>query len=160
MFGFIHVKARYSSFEQSTIFDHRPLPNEKVKAYAFDASEECLILLTKIINRNAKKQEVLSIFDLADEDRLLYRGQVFVPEFLCRFKSGVLTVLKGHIYFRNRIIKIRYDLLRRQKGEEYSSEDILDYFEDILELGASGDEGISPAMPFVSFSSEKMAYLS
>ena len=56
-------------------------------------------------------------------------------------------------------MKIRYDILRCQTNEKLESTQVLDYFENILELDKDLKESICPFMPFISHNSEKMAYL-
>ena len=65
-----------------------------------------------------------------NSQKTIYSGDVSNPELLGRLKSQTFAISKGHIYYNNQLIKIRYDLL----SPDICEHDVFDYYENILDL--------------------------
>ena len=55
-------------------------------------------------------------------------------EIIGRLKSNLFTFVGGHIYYGNKVIKIRYDLLETMKGQNLNEDQLFDHYTDILSL--------------------------
>ena len=57
-------------------------------------------------------------------------------EILGRIKSGLFKLIDGHIYFGNKVIKIRYDLIQQGGGDTIHLNEfhIFDKYENLLDL--------------------------
>ena len=49
-------------------------------------------------------------------------------------KSNLYVFIDGHIYYGNKVIKIRYDLLERFKGKEIKENILFNYYDSVLDL--------------------------
>ena len=49
-------------------------------------------------------------------------------------KSNLYVFIDGHIYYGNKVIKIRYDLLERFKGREIKENILFNYYDSVLDL--------------------------
>jgi|APSaa5957512535_1039671.scaffolds.fasta_scaffold198066_2 hypothetical protein len=55
------------------------------------------------------------------------------PEIIGRLKSNLYNFVGGHIYYNNKVIKIRYDILEYQEQSmELREEEIFDHYSDVL----------------------------
>jgi len=64
-----------------------------------------------------KRDKFVTIFDINTE-KILYSLMIHSREIIGRLKSNLYNFVEGHIYYGNSVIKIRYDLLDKLKGEE------------------------------------------
>ena len=88
-----------------------------MKSFAYDYAEDTLIMLTKPVDKNSKSKLRIKIMDLdTDENKNILNMQVKNPELIGRLKSQLFFLVNGHIYYNNSVIKIRYDLLRKNAG--------------------------------------------
>lgn len=78
-------------------------------------------------------------------------------ELIGRLKSNLYTLVDGHIYYNNKVIKIRYDLLRKKNLKDLEEHEVFDYYENILNLDAK--ETVKTKMPFCSRQHHRFIYL-
>lgn len=52
--------------------------------------------------------------------------------FIGRMLSGFYTIINGHMYFKNDVIKIRYDLIEQQSSYKYNENSLFDSYMDIF----------------------------
>lgn len=71
------------------------------------------------------------IFDI-EEKRIQLSILIHNPILIGRMLSGLYTIVNGHIYFNNNVIKIRYDLIDQQSSYRYSEKDLFDYYFNIF----------------------------
>ena len=57
-----------------------------------------------------RRDKFITIFDL-DTETLIVRISIKNKEIIGRLKSNLYNLVEGHIYYNNKVIKIRYDLL-------------------------------------------------
>ena len=76
---------------------------------------------------NLKRKNIFKIMDYKNE-KIIHESEVQDPELIGRLKTGLFTYSNGHIYFNNNCIKIRYDLIKKNKGEILQETDILDNY--------------------------------
>ena len=69
-------------------------------------------------------------------------------ELIGRLKSNLYTLVDGHIYYNNKVIKIRYDLLKKKNLKDLEEHEVFDYYENILNLAPK--ETVKTKMPFCS----------
>jgi hypothetical protein len=91
---------------------------EKLKTFNIDYEENKMFLLYKTNvspgSGSASLKNIFSFkfFDLK-ENKMTYELDISNMELIGRLLSGLYTFVKGHIYFNNNVIKIRYDLFLR-----------------------------------------------
>jgi hypothetical protein len=83
--------------------------------------------------KGSKMAKTCKIYDLVS-NKVLWQSQIKNPELIGRLKSSLYTLVGGHMYFNNKIIKIRYDLLRKQNLKDLEEYEVFDYYENVLAL--------------------------
>ena len=58
--------------------------------------------------------------------------QIFNVNIIGRLKSNLYNFVGGHIYYNNKVIKIRYDLLENTQGEPLKEDQVFDRYIDVL----------------------------
>ena len=71
-----------------------------------------MMLLSKYLENGAKDRVYVKLIMLGDEDDIMLQCEVLDPEMKGIFTSGDFSLIDGHIYFNNNVIKLRYDLMR------------------------------------------------
>jgi hypothetical protein len=61
-----------------------------------------------------KADKIFKIYDCLNKTQLTSL-KVKNPEIVGRFKSDLYTLVDGHFYFQNEVLKVRYDLLAEKK---------------------------------------------
>jgi len=62
--------------------------------------------------KKGQEVEQVKIYDLEGE-RVLWNAPVKNKELIGLLRSNLYTLVNGHIYYNNKVIKIRYDLLKK-----------------------------------------------
>ena len=75
-----------------------------------DNTRERLIILSGIKNQKGRRDKFVTLYDIKSES-LLYRIKINNMEIIGRLKSNLYNFVEGHIYYNNKVIKIRYDLI-------------------------------------------------
>ena len=60
-------------------------------------------------------------------------------EIIGRLKSNLYIYTDGHIYYNNKVIKIRYDLIEKRAGAEIKEHELFDHYDNIFKLPNSTD---------------------
>ena len=128
---------------------------DTIKAFGYDYRANIVILM-KSPKRRRQKGKSVKIYDLAT-DRTLWNGRVRNEELIGRLKSSLYTLVDGHIYYNNKVIKIRYDLLRQRNLKDLEEHEVFDYYENIL--GLDQHETVKTNMPFCSRVHHRLVYL-
>ena len=74
-----------------------------------------------------------------------------------RLKSGLYTLLSGHIYFNNNVIKLRYDLISLPNAHTFKENEVFDYYYEIFLLDPG--ERVKMGTPFNSERDHRMAFI-
>jgi len=71
-----------------------------------------LLVMTKVWNETEErfKEKIFKLFDLKNH-KTVFEKLITQPALIGRLESGCYTLINGHIYFNNNVIKIRYDLI-------------------------------------------------
>ena len=154
----IMIKALFSSHEEKSIYNEKNF-TEKIITFSLDHFFNKIIIMSKTEpTREAtlKTIYVFKIFDL-DDSEIIYETELVNEDLIGRLKSGLFIVNAGHIYYKNNVIKIRYDLIERNKGIQYSEDQIFDIYYDCFHL----DEGekVRANTPLDSIKSHRFAYV-
>jgi hypothetical protein len=102
--------------------------------------------------RRGQNIKHVKIYDLENE-KILWNAQIRNEELIGRLKSNLYTLVDGHIYYNNKVIKIRYDLLKKKNLKDLEEHEVFDYFDNILTLDTN--ETVKTKMPFVSLKSHR-----
>lgn len=115
-------------------------------------------MLKEIPKKNTK---LIKIFDLQNE-KILWNGRLCpgkpqIQELMGQMISGLYTLCEGHLYFNNKVIKIRYDLLNKKSIQDLKDEEVFDYYDNVLNLD-KGDQ-VKTKMPVQMVAYHRLAYI-
>ena len=106
--------------------------------FGVDNTRKRIIILTGIKNSKNKRDKFVTIYDLETE-KVLYNLMVNNREIIGRLKSNLYNFVEGHIYYGNKVIKVRYDLLEKMKGQTIKENQFFDYYTDIISMKDEND---------------------
>ena len=100
-----------------------------VKTYAFDVNSNVLMIVSiNLVKKRLGKS--VSVIDLK-ENNVIYKRTIDDPELKGRLKTNLFLFLDGHLYYNNKCIKLRYDILNKENNSgdfaEYQAFDFYDY---------------------------------
>ena len=145
--------ADFSTYEKTTAFRDF-VHQEEIVNFNVDSGAKKLIIFSKI-----KKEDItfkIYIFDIKNK-RVDYESKIYRKELIGRLESGLYTLVDGHIYFNNHCIKIRYDLINQIQKQDFSEDEIFDFYYNILALKEG--EKILTNCPMNSISYHKFVYI-
>jgi hypothetical protein len=99
----------------------------------------------------------VSIYDV-EMEKLILQIRVKNREIIGRLKSNMYNFTEGHIYYGNKVIKIRYDLLEGQTKVKLNEEQVFDHYDNILLMKDESDY-VQSATPLQTCLYNKLAYL-
>lgn len=104
-----------------------------------------------------KRDKFITIFDIKSE-KVLYSMQITDGELIGRLKSNLYNFVEGHIYYGNKVIKIRYDLIDKNRGQEIKENQLFDYYSNIISLKHPSDQ-IESGTPLQTCLYNRLAYI-
>ena len=130
------VECRFSMYEVKTLLENKDT-SFQVHNYSIDKTENKMLLLTSSMTNRQEKENQLGVFDLETENIVL-KFKLRDKEVIGRMKTNLYHLIGGHIYFNNRVIKVRYDLML-DPTIDLSEEVFFDHYEKVLHLKNSSD---------------------
>jgi hypothetical protein len=118
---------------------------ECIKQFAYDVHEGIILIMYMIQSGHSKKR-YMKIIELATQE-ILFNSPITDPDLIGRLKCGIFTLVNGHLYYDNRVIKIRYDLLRLKKVNAFDEDEAFDYYYKILDLNKEQKEEVQIFFP-------------
>lgn len=105
----------------------------------------------------------MSIIELSEDENdgsaiELANIRVSNEKLLGRLVSMLFLLIGGHIYYRDNIIKIRYDILREaQQMKDFTEEEIFDYFPHCIPLGTN--TVVQSKFPLAEFDAHRLVFM-
>ena len=152
-FKLFQFKMDFNTFEVEMLVQEKQVI-ERVKSFAYDPKNNIVLLLINTVDR--KDDYRIRIVDITNK-QVLWNSGVKNRELIGRIKSGLFTLIDGHFYFSNNIIKIRLDLLRNMNMNDLPENQAFDFFDIILSLDAN--EKIKQYMPICSLMHHRFMYM-
>ena len=112
-----------------------------LEAYGYDSSKNKLIILFSVKDE-IKSPKHVKIVDLNGiEPKVIYHNKIFNPELIGRLTSMLYSFVDGHIYYNNKVIKIRYDVLEKSNNKEKNNTEskIFNYYTNLLHFAEETD---------------------
>ena len=152
-FRIVKLEVLFDSFTLTIVLDRYQDPNDYINSFSYDYQANTLILMhvIKLANESKRKLRLYNI----ETGREFFFQQIKNINLIGRIKTQIYILLDGHIYYKNKVCKIRYDLMKRNSGS--IEEDVFDYYDDILDLKKG--EAVTTLFPFVSNNSHKLIYI-
>lgn len=132
------MEALFGSYKISEVYCDKDLSAE-ILNFGVDNTRKRLIILTGIKNHKNKRDKFITFYDI-DTEKILYHLMIKNREIIGRLKSNLYNFVEGHIYYRNKVIKVRYDQLERMKGGDIPENQLFDHYSDILQLNNPNNE--------------------
>jgi hypothetical protein len=110
------IESQFGNYSKTTVYKEKSLMAE-ILNFGVDNTLKRLIILSGIKNSKNKRDKFVTIYSLESE-KILYSLQVKNREIIGRLKSNMYSFVEGHIYYGNKVIKVRYDLIEKMKGQE------------------------------------------
>ena len=89
--------------------------------------------MSGVKNHKNKRDKFITLYDV-DTEKIIYHLMIKNREIIGRLKSNLFNIVEGHIYYRNKVIKIRYDHIEQRRGRKLSEEQLFDHYSEILQL--------------------------
>jgi hypothetical protein len=131
------IDCLFGSWKETCIYEEREKKAE-ILNFGVDNQRRRLIILSGIKNSKDKRDKFVTIFDI-DTEQILVRIKIQSREIIGRLKSNLYNFTEGHIYYNNKVIKVRYDLLETFKGGEILEHQLFDHYSDVIKLKSSSD---------------------
>jgi tmRNA-binding protein len=80
---------------------------------------------------NRFDSKVFKIYSMKKK-KIIFETKIVHEPLIQRLKSGLYTLVDGHIYFNNNVIKIRYDLMEKKDSHILLEDEVFDYYTDIF----------------------------
>lgn len=109
------IECLFGSYKTTSIYEDHDSRAE-ILNFGVDNTMRRLIILTGIKNTHNKRDKFVTLYDI-DREKTLYSLQVTNREIIGRLKSNLYNFVEGHIYYNNKVIKVRYDLIEHNQGE-------------------------------------------
>ena len=109
---------------------------DKITALMMDQIANYIVFVTQTKQVTAESDLLvtkLKLFDI-EANKPAFEIELNNEKLIGRLISGLCTVIDGHIYFNNCMIKIRYDLCLCETSYKYKETDIFDFYYDIFDL--------------------------
>lgn len=110
------IECLFGGFKVSKVFEDS-IKTAEILNFGVDNTRKRLIILTGVKNSKMKRDKFITIYDW-DQEVVIVRLKIESREIIGRLKSNLYNFVEGHIYYNNKVIKIRYDLLKTFKGGE------------------------------------------
>jgi hypothetical protein len=106
--------------------------------FGVDNTAKRLMILTGIKNNHGKRDKFLTFYDLTAE-KVLFSLMIKAREIIGRLKSNLYNYTEGHIYYNNKVIKIRFDLIQQRQGALITENELFDNYDNIFKLPNAND---------------------
>jgi hypothetical protein len=126
------IDCLYGSYKINPIYEDIDQRAE-ILNYGVDNTRRRLIVLTGIKNNHNKRDKFFSIYDI-DTEKVIYQLQIKDREIIGRLKSNLYNFTEGHIYYNNKVIKIRYDIIKSRAGGEIKESELFDHYDNVINL--------------------------
>ena len=126
------LECLFGSFKCSQVYFDVNLKAE-ILNFGVDNTKKRLMILTGIKNNHDKRDKFLTIYDLTTE-KVIFNLMIKAREIIGRLKSNLYNFTEGHIYYNNKVIKIRYDLIEQRQGALITETEVFDHYDNIFKL--------------------------
>ena len=130
------IECLFGSFKKNRVYFDSD-PRAEILNYGVDNSKRRLMILTGIKNSHNKRDKFITFYDL-DTSKKLCKITVTNREIIGRLKSNLYNFVEGHIYYNNKVIKVRYDQIENNQGE-YNENEIFDHYKNVIKLDSKSD---------------------
>lgn len=117
---------------------------------------QILLMNEEFIDDNQQTIKVMNIFDLSLK-KVVAEVEVTNKMIVGRLESGLFTLIDGHIYYCNSVLKLRMDLIQPEIRTCFKETEFFDFYCGIFEQEST--EQVMAISPLVCNSFHRMAYI-
>ena len=150
------IECLFGSFKTTKVY-HDHDPRAEILNYSVDNSKKRLMILTGIKNTHDKRDKFITFFDI-DKSKKVTSLIVTNMEIIGRLKSNLYSFIDGHIYYNNKVIKVRYDLIENNNQGELGQDLMFDHYADVITLESKSDY-VSSGTPLKTCLYNRLAYI-
>lgn len=110
------VQAQFGSYKVTDIYEDKD-QNAEILNFGVDNTSSRLIILSRVKNPKGKSFKYFTLYSF-NRDKIIFQMKIENKEIIGRLKSNLYNFVGGHIYYNNKVIKIRYDLIEGHGGKE------------------------------------------
>jgi len=109
--------------------------------------------------KDPKKRDFRKVvcYDLKGQTKILSMTWVNDPTIIGRFVTNQFAFVEGHMYFNNKVFKVRYDTMIKENSDRLEQTDFFNKYENILDMKLG--ERVMAKMPKLSIAGHKTMYL-
>jgi hypothetical protein len=150
------ISCLFGSYKLSNIYEEKEKKAE-ILNFGVDNQRRRVMILSGIKNAKDKRDKFVTIYDI-DQEKIIVRIKITNQEIIGRLKSNLYNFTEGHIYYNNKVIKIRYDLLDTFKGGEIKENQLFDHYSDVINLKNKHNE-VESGTPLQTCLYNRLAYI-
>ena len=149
------IESQFSSYDKTMVYKDRD-PQAEILNFGVDNTQKRLLILTGKKNMKHKRDKFITIFDIKLE-KIMYSMQIHNKEVIGRLKSNLYNFVEGHIYYGNKVIKLRYDLIEKMQCSDIKECQLFDHYSEIL--GLKNGEFVQCGTPLQTCLYNKLAFI-
>jgi hypothetical protein len=151
------IKIGFSAFESNVLASENSHQYDYV-GFKVDRKQGVIMILSKDIEEaHFKDRLYLKLLKLNNIEEVLLEMEIEDRDMKGIFLSGEFSLIDGHIYFNNTVIKLRYDLMKTY-GQIAERQCLLfNKYSDILDL--KKEELVKTTFPLDSPTSQRLTYV-
>jgi len=130
--------------------------NELIINFNVDQGKNKILIFSKVAKLDPGQNFKFTIYDFAKK-KVNYESIISNKEVCGRLESGLYNIVDGHIYYSNKCIKIRYDLIEQPNSSKFKENEIFDFYQGIFRLNPG--ERILSYCPLDSLHFHKFVYI-
>mmetsp|Transcript_9402 Transcript_9402/g.14355 ORF Transcript_9402/g.14355 Transcript_9402/m.14355 type:complete len:135 (+) Transcript_9402:3200-3604(+) len=132
------LDALFGSYTVRDVYEDKDIRAE-ILNFGVDNTRRRLIILSGIKNNKNRRDKFITLYCI-DSQKPLHQLQIKSAEIIGRLKSNLYNFVEGHIYYGNKVIKVRYDLLDKLKGGEIKECSLFDHYDSVLSLNNKNNQ--------------------
>ena len=150
------VECQFGSYKVTNLYQDKDKRAE-ILNFGVDNTNNRLIILSGIKNSKDKRDKYLTLYSF-NRDKIIFTMRIRNLEIIGRLKSNLYEFVGGHIYYNNKCIKIRYDLLDvNQTKLDLQEFQVFDHYSDVLCINP--DDEVQSDTPLQTCLYHRIAYV-
>lgn len=149
------IESLFDSFKVSDIYQDKDIRAE-ILNFGVDNTERVLMILSGVKNTKEKRDKFITLYDI-EKEKVMYKVPIKNKEIIGRLKSNLYNFVGGHIYFANKVIKVRYDIFQEYHGSHLTENQVFDEYSNILAMDE--DELVQSGTPLITCLYNRLCYI-
>lgn len=153
----VRVNVKYNDYDMTVISKENCDLFDYIDFKIDGANMMMLLILKKVVANSEDEPVYIRIISLNEGSKCVFDDDIHAEDLKGVFKSGHYTLIDGHMYFRNQVIKIRYELMSEYSVSDLSIDCIFNRYPEVLEL--ADNDVVKAKSPLNAMQSHRFAYV-